>query len=69
MACLLDFGESGNNFIEIGKKPKLLETMLKLRCLGRISNRGKNNEEAHEKTGLTLRNLFVPRYDARDVIG
>ena len=29
---LIDFGESGNNFIEIGKEPKGLKSMLELCC-------------------------------------
>ena len=30
ITCLGDFGESGKNFIEIGKRPKVPETMLRL---------------------------------------
>jgi aryl-alcohol dehydrogenase-like predicted oxidoreductase len=30
MTCLAHFGESGKNFIEIGKRPKVRETMLRL---------------------------------------
>jgi hypothetical protein len=30
MTYLMDFGESGKNFIEIGKRPKVQETMLRL---------------------------------------
>jgi hypothetical protein len=29
MTHLADFGESGKNFIEIGKRPKVQETMLR----------------------------------------
>jgi len=51
MACLLDFGESGNNFIEIGKKPKLLETMLKLRCLDGFRIVGKTTKKRMKQLG------------------
>ncbi len=30
MTCLVNFGESGKNFIEMGKRPKVQETMLRL---------------------------------------
>jgi hypothetical protein len=30
MTYLVNFGESGKNFIEIGKRPKVQETVLKL---------------------------------------
>jgi hypothetical protein len=30
MTHLVSFGESGKNFIEIGKRPKVQETMLRL---------------------------------------
>jgi hypothetical protein len=46
MTYLGDFGESGKNFIEIGKRPMVQETMLRLAVpskADRISQRGANN--------------------------
>ena len=59
MTYLVDFGESGKNFIEIGKRPRVQESMLRACAALRSSDDLREIEGAASK--ITVQGYATPK--------